>query len=205
MKVKICFVVETTFKMTPYLRDVQASMDDIADDICFRNPQADVQIGAVYYRDFNDSSRIGLTDFMPAEEFFKLPLDLEDESRSWYWSENDTADVALGLNTVNCLQWDGADVKLIFHYGVSPAHGRQFYGPGVSDKFPDGCPSDYDLLGIVNTMSADKFDYTFFRITPVVDTMLSLFHEVYTGPGKFDICDLDTTESYTSEPDSEEE
>jgi len=205
LNIKICFVVETTFKMTPYLRDVQASMDDIVDDICFRNPHAHIQVGAIYYRDYNDADRIGFTDFLSVEGFFNLPIDLEDESRTWYWSENDTADVALGLSKVNSLSWDDADEKLIFHYGVSPAHGRQFYGPGVSDLFPHGCPSGHNLLGIVHQLSVDGFDYMFLRISPIVDTMLSLFHEVYTGPGTIIVNDLEMVDSYTSEPDSEEE
>lgn len=203
--IRICFVIETTFKMTSYLRDVQAHMDEVVDDICFRNSLSNVQVGAVYYRDYNDSDRIGFTDFMSPNDFFNLPLDLESESKTWYWSENDTADVALGLKTVNSLNWDDADIKLIFHYGVSPAHGRQFYGPDVSDMFPEGCPSKHNLLELVHQFSEERFNYTFMRITAVVDTMLSLFHEVYTGPGKFEVYDLDITESYTSEPDSEEE
>lgn len=203
--IKICFVVETTFKMTPYLRDVQYSMDEVVDEICSHNKDAKVQVGAVYYRDYNDACRISLTSFMPPEEFFNLSLDLVDESREWYWSENDTADIALGLKEVNALGWDDADAKLIFHYGVSPAHGRQFYGQGVSDLFPDGYPNGPDLLAIVHDFSTRSFNYTFFRITTVVDTMLSLFDESYTGPGKFKVCDLDVTESYTSEQDSEEE
>lgn len=205
MKVKICFVVETTFKMTPYLRDVQASMDRVVDNIYLRSEYDDIEVGAVYYRDYNDASRISFTEFMPASEFFNLPLDLVDDSRAWYWSENDTADVALGLKEITKMEWDDAHVKLIFHYGVSPAHGRQFYGHGVTDRFPEGCPSKVDLLALVHEFSMQSFDYTFFRSTPVIDTMLSLFDEVYTGPGKFEVCDLDTTESYTSEPDSEEE
>lgn len=203
--IKICFVVETTFKMTSYLADVQASMDDIVDDLCFRNQTAKVLVGAVHYRDYKDADDLTVTPFMSPTDFFSIPVDIVDQSRTWWWSENDAANVAQGLNAVNSLDWDGADVKLIFHYGISPAHGSQFHEADVSDMFPKGCPLGLDLLAIVHDFSVQSFDYTFFRITPAVDTMLSLFHESYTGPGQFHVENLDVIESYTSEPDSEEE
>ena len=203
--IKICFVVETTFKMTSYLADVQASMDDIVDDLTFHNSDADVLVGAVYYRDHKDADDVTSTPFMSVNDFFSLPVDLTDESRVWWKNENDAANVAVGLHTVSRLDWSGADVKLIFHYGISPAHGSQFHGAEVSDLFPGGCPEGFDLLAIMHEFSLQSFDYTFYRITGAVDTMLEQFDQVYTGPGTFQVENLDIIDPYTSEPDSEEE
>jgi hypothetical protein len=57
----------------------------------------------------------------------------------------------------------------------------------------------------MHEFSVQGFDYTFFRITPAVDTMLEQFDTSYTGPGKFDVQALDTFTTYISEPDSEAE
>lgn len=207
LKIKLCFVVETTFKMTDYLQDVQDNMADVLDYVCRTNPDADIEVAAVYYRDYNDADRICSTFFTTPEKFLSHDPNLVEESKVFWWSENDAADVALGLNEVrNVGDWSDADVKLLYHYGVSPAHGRQFHGPGISDLFPEGCKMGLDLLALVRRFTEESFTYTFFRITPAVDLMLALFREVYsTGPGKFIIEPLDLTPSYISEQELEEE
>ena len=205
MNIKICFIVETTYKMTPYLYDVQSSMDEMINRMRFYNPHAQILVALVTYRDYKDVDPIGLIDWTPEQTFWEILGDLEKESRLAWFSENDTADVAGGVNQAIQLDWSDANARLVYHYGISPAHGRQFYGPGVHDTYPDGDPNGRDLLRDIHAFSCMPCDYTFFRITPMVDTMLSLMDESYTGGGKFRAENLDVTETYISEPDSEEE
>lgn len=204
MKIKICFIVETTYKMTPHLYDVQCGMEEMVNRVCFYNQHAEVLVAMVTYRDYKDCDQIGVVDWTPAGEFFENWQDLVTESRVAWFNENDTADVAGGINCAVNLDWS-ADSRLVYHYGISPAHGRQFYSDDVWDKFPNGDPQGRDLLADVHKFSCMPADYTFFRINSLVDTMLSLMDEAYTGGGIFMVEDLDTTETYTSGPDSEEE
>lgn len=205
MKIKICFVVETTYKMTPYLRDVQYSIGETVDKIRFYNQGADIRIAMITYRDYKDCEPVGFVPWQTDDNFFEAWDDLERDSRVAWFSENDAADVAGGVNCALKLGWSDADYRLVFHYGISPAHGKQFYGPGIYDEYPEGDPSGKDLLRDMYEFSCMPCDYTFFRITSAVDTMLSLMDESYTGGGIFRVEDLDTTESCTSAPDSEEE
>jgi len=205
MNIKICFVVETTFKMTPYLYDVQCSMEETINTVRFYNPQARILISAVTYRDYKDCEQLTSWTWTPMEEFWDSWEDLQKTSRTAWFSENDTADVAGAVNCALEQDWSDASLRMLVHYGISPAHGSQFHGPAVDDRFPDGDPMGKDLLADVRTFSLMPCEYTFFRITPLVDTMLSLMDEVYIGSGKFTVNDLDATETYISEPDSEEE
>jgi len=202
MKIKVCFLVETTPNMSPYLSDAQYSMEEVLDKVSFYNQHSEISVGAVYYRDYNDIEHSFTIPFSTPEEFYENPANSVDV---YGFSEDDTTNVACGLNALRQMDWEDADVKLIYHYAVSPAYGLRFHGPEARDKHPKGDPSGLDPLKIVNSLSLLTFNYTFFRITPAVDTMLSLFHEAYVGPGTFRVESFDTTESYISEPDSEEE
>lgn len=205
MKIKICFVVETTFKMTPYLRDVQESIGSIIHQIRFYNREANILLTMVNYRDYKDCEQLQVTSWLTEREFYDEWENLEQNSRVAWFSENDTADVAGGVNCAANLDWSDADSRLVFHYGISPAHGVAFHSPDLSDRYPKGDPNGVDLLKDVHALSCVPCDYTFFRINSMVDTMLSLMDESYTGGGVFRTEDLDLTDSYTSEPDSEEE
>jgi hypothetical protein len=205
MKIKMCFVIETTYKMTPYLYDVQCDMEHVLHRVRFYNPHAEVLVAAVTYRDYKDCDQTGVRDWISADNFWEFWEDLEQESRTAWFNENDAADVAGGVNCALNLDWSNANVRLVFHYGISPAHGRQFCGLGVHDNYPDGDPNGKDLLRDMYAFSWMPCDYTFYRITPMVDTMLSLMDEAYTGGGKFKVENLDVSDSYISEPDSEEE
>ena len=205
LKVKLCFLVETTFKMTNYLQDVQSGIDNIINQIRFYNPGASVLVSSICYRDHKDCEALTYMGFMTPEEYWSFPMDIVSESRVAWFSEVDTADVAGAIDAVKSFNWSDADVRAIYHFGISPAHGVQFHGPEVSDQFPKGDPDGNDPLRDMHEFSVRGFDYTFFRITPAVDTMLEQFDTSYTGPGKFDVQALDTFTTYISEPDSEAE
>jgi hypothetical protein len=205
MKIKICFIVETTYSMASYLHDVQYSMEETLNGIRFYNPNADISVALVTYRGFNDPDQIGIRDWRSDEEFWDNWTDLKDDSLVAWFSETETADVAGGVNNAVSLDWSEANTRLVFHYGISVAHGDKFHGPDIYDRFPKGDPRGYDLLADVYTFSYMSCEYTFFRIDSRVDTMLTLMDEAYTMGGKFVVEQLEITEPYTSEPDSEEE
>lgn len=205
MKIKICFLVETTFKMTSYLYDVQCAIEEAINRVCFYNQQAEILVAMVTYRDYKDCDQMGVLDWRSPTDFFETWDNLEQESRVAWFNENDTADVAGAVDCAVKMNWSDCDHRLVYHYGISPAHGSQFHGPEVDDKYPMGDPNGKDLLKDVHTFSCMPADYTFFRINSLVDTMLSLMDESYTGGGIFMVEELDTTETYISGPDSEEE
>jgi hypothetical protein len=177
-------------------------MEEVLDRVSFYNRNSEISVGAVYYRDYQDIDYTFSIPFSTPEEFYENPSNSVDVIG---YGDSSATNVVNGLDTLRRMDWEDADVKLIYHYAVSPAYGFMYHSDDVYDKYPKGDPSGLDPLKIVNDLSLMSFNYTFFRITPAVDTMLSLFDESYVGPGTFRVESLDTNEEYISEPDSEEE
>ena len=143
MKIKICFLVETTPSMSPYLSDAQYSMEEVLDRISFYNQGSEILVGAVYYRDYDDIDYTFSIPFMLPNEFYENP---SHSVNVLGYDDNSATNVAEGLRSVRLLDWDDADVKLIYHYAVSPAHGLRFHEPDIYDKHPKGDPNGLDPL-----------------------------------------------------------
>lgn len=203
MKMKICFLVEKSCKMATHIEDVRYSINRVVNYIRFYNPDSEILFSLVTYHDSKHDTRITSRPWAPYNDFWGYLEDLEDI----VWpSEHETEDVAGAVNFAReSLDWSDVNSRQLFHYGISPAYGRQFHEVSVMDKYPNGGPEGINLLTEMYKFSSLPCDYTFFRISPMADTMLSLMDESYTGGGTFSVEDLETTEPYISEPDSEEE
>jgi len=206
LKIKLAFLIETTPAMTDCLEDVTYEIESILNQTKFYNPEADIQVGCVCYRDYRDADQLGGESFCSPEEFMKL---LEKESlyeRSCVasFSRDDVADVAGGLRLLRTfLNWGDPDIRLIHHFAISPPHGEHFHNSKRNDSFPQGDPNKLNPLEDMAELSKANYHYTFHRIDSEVDTMLEQFDQVYTGPGKFEVNQLEITATYISEPDSQ--
>jgi hypothetical protein len=203
--IKVCFVIETTSEMTEILPNVQSYVEETITTLPYRLgiPSAEIFPAAILYRDYDDPDHLSMYDFRTADEFFEDLPNLQQESRIACFGKSDAADVAGAVHAVLEMNWDDADVKIVVHCGVTPAHGRMFDDvKGRLDKYPGENPSGHDLLEDMYTLSRSRVQYMFVRISERVDTMLELFRQVYDLPGTFRIVDCPRDASYTSEPDS---
>lgn len=204
MKFKFCFLVEKSCKMTNHLYDVERSITARINNIRFYNPDSEFLFSLVTYHDSKHGTILSSRPWADYDEFLDF---LQEDFEDIPWSgDYETEDVAAAVNlALEDQDWGDADSCRLFHYAISPAYGRQFHGVGVMDRYPDGKPDGKNLLADTFRFSCLPCDYTFFRLSPMVDTMLSLMDESYTGGGRFDVEDLELSEPYISEPDSEEE
>lgn len=206
LKIKLAFLIETTSAMTDCLEDVTYEIESILNQIKFYNPTADIQVASVCYRDYRDSDQLGFQSFCSPEKFMELLEEesLYDQSCVASFSPDDVADVAGGLRVLRTgLDWENADIRLLHHFAISPPHGEKFHNSKRHDSFPQGDPNGLNPLEDMYEFSRDIFHYTFHRIDSEVDTMLEQFDQVYTGPGKFEVKQLEITATYISEPDSQ--
>ena len=122
---------------------------------------------------------------MDAEELVRhiRPLKAKD-------GEDEAEDVAWGLDYASKLDWENADVRMVYHIGDAPAHGERFHNGRVTDRFPEGDPKHLDPRLILKGWAIHGYHYTFVRITHVTDTMIEAFHNAYIGRGTFRVIDL---------------
>lgn len=183
--VKVCFVMDCTASMDPWIYQAKTRMVELVDGVRDSHPRANILVSFVGYRDYGDQEQI-------VEFPFQNPADAMSAIREVQADGgNDQAeDVARGLFRTVQQDWSEADVKIVFHIADAPAHGEMFHTLRVSDRFPRGDPTGLDPRDFVEKLSFLNVEYTFVRIDESTDTMIEQFHNCYTQGGRFHVIDL---------------
>src|SRR5215218_3125845 len=119
--VEVAFVLDTTGSMGGLIEGAKRKIWSIATAIVDSNPDADIRMGLVAYRDIGDeyvTKKIELT--RDIQDLYSHLLDLKARGGGdWPESVNEALDVA-----VNKLQWtqDGDTRRIVFLVGDAPPH-----------------------------------------------------------------------------------
>lgn len=183
--VKIAFLLDCTGSMEYWIQAAKTKITDIVASVRDNHIDADVEVGLVAYRDYDDHERFVIRDFTSPDVIRQVLGDIRAKG-----GDDEAEDVAHALQQCSALTWGGADVRMIFHITDAPAHGLAFHKPSVSDRFPDGDPEGLDPRVVMRSLSTHGFTYTFVKITSATDTMLDEFYNSWTGSGVFQILDL---------------
>ncbi|WP_024578214.1 vWA domain-containing protein, partial [Afipia sp. OHSU_II-C2] len=119
--VEVAFVLDTTGSMGGLLEGAKRKIWSIATSVVDTNPDADIRIGLVAYRDIGDEYVTRTFDLTTdIQDIYANLLDLKARGGGdWPESVNEALDVA-----VNKLQWTkGSDTKrIVFLVGDAPPH-----------------------------------------------------------------------------------
>jgi hypothetical protein len=183
--VKICFVVDCTGSMEPWIAQAKTRMTEITDNVAYEYPHARCRVGFVGYRDYGDRERLFTVPFQHPADAMEQIRGVEAEGG------DDTAeDVAHGLDAAANMEWSGAAVRIVVHIADAPAHGFMYHDITMSDRYPHGDPTGLDLDTLVQRLSSLGIDFTFVKINDSTDTMLEAFHNSYGHGGTFRVLDL---------------
>jgi len=183
--VKIAFLLDCTGSMEEWIQTAKSKITEIVGRVLSDHIDADIQVGLVAYRDYDDHERFVIRDFTTPDEIRRVLGTIHAEG-----GDDAAEDVAHAIQQCSALSWGDADVRMVFHIADAPAHGLMFHKPSVSDRFPQGDPEGLDPRTVLRTMSTHAFEYTFVKITSATDTMLDAFYNAWTGPGFFQVIDL---------------
>jgi hypothetical protein len=183
--VKIAFLLDCTGSMEYWIQTAKTKITEIVANVRVEHIDADIEVGLVAYRDYDDRERFVIRDFTSPDVIRQVLSNIYADG-----GDDEAEDVAHAIQQCSALSWDDADVRLIFHIADAPAHGLQFHKPSVSDRFPEGDPEGLDPRTILRQLSTQAFFYTFVKITSATDTMLDAFYNAWTGPGVFQVIDL---------------
>lgn len=193
IRVKICFLLDCTASMGPWIHQTKTKMSDMVRDI---HPGASIQTAFVGYRDYGDKTRILVHPFQEPSRLMKSIRSVRAEG-----GDDDAEDVVNGLeNALHHVDWLDADVKMLVHIADAPPHGVEFHPAFISDRYPLGDPSGLDPRDFVEKFSFADVDYTFVRITYNTDMMIEKFAKCYTHGGTFRVIDLEPQLSVSDEP-----
>ena len=185
MKVKMCFLMDCTASMEPW---IQAAKDEIREMVYTtqqRFPSTDFKVAFVGYRDHGDLERFVVVPFTSVD-------DLLDSIQHVHAQGGDdiAEDVGGGMDMARELNWADADLRSVFHIADAPAHGREYHNAGISDRYPRGDPMMNSPKAIIGSFSGLGVDYTFIRINDTTDKMIEVFFEHYVHGGEFKVVDL---------------
>ena len=183
--VKICFVMDCTASMGPWMQAAKQHIQTIIYDMREQHFGSVFEVGFVGYRDYGTREQHITFDFMEPEELVRKIHSIQPDG-----GDDEAEDVAWGLFHASNLAWNHADVRMVYHIADAPAHGEFFTGARVSDRFPEGDPKFLDPRLTIRKWAQGGYHYTFVRITDVTDTMIDHFQNAFLGSGTFRVLDL---------------
>jgi len=187
MLVQICFTIDCTSSMGPWIHAVKTQTEDMIRPLRHDFQDACFEVGVVCYRDYDDKERFKIIEFTP--NITKVVHEIHNLQAEG--GNDDAEDVAGGLIYTQMLPWDpDATVKMVFHIADAPAHGTRYHTSDVSDRFIWGDPQGINPEEVLTELSKQKIDYTFIKITTETDIMLRHFEKAYEGLGKFEVIKL---------------
>lgn len=186
LSVKLCFVMDCTASMEPWLRTARQEILSIVKSMDAKHPHADIRVAFVGYRDHGDADRVFVHDFSDVPTLYAYLHSVVAKG-----GDDAAEDVAGGLRQAHTLSWSGADLCLLYHIADAPAHGTLYHDEEVSDHYPEGDPLGLDPATILRQFAKEGFHYTFVRITHHTDRMTDVFENAYRkGPGRFSVIDM---------------
>lgn len=186
IRVKICFVVDCTGSMDPWIQQTKTKMTQMTEQIQTEHPNANILVSFIGYRDYGDTEQIIEFPFDTSHVTMRRIRGVFAEG-----GDDEAEDVATALRYALHQDWSDSDVRNVIHIADAPAHGLEFHSPSISDRFSDGDPDGYDPRDFLERMSFLNMNYTFVKICSSTDKMIDVFHSCYKQGGSFNIINLE--------------
>lgn len=187
--VKLCFVLDCTGSMDPWIQAAKTKMEEIILNVQDKHPDTVIEVALVAYRDYGDLIRFHVIDFEPTHVIADGLQEIRAEG-----GDDSAEDVAGAFKRAAELSWNPSDIRMVFHIADAPAHGMEFHDPSLSDRFPEGDPDRLNPCTFLTRWATEGYDYTFVKITSKTDKMLDVFYRTYSeAPGgglQFRVIDL---------------
>ncbi|CAB4441562.1 unnamed protein product [Rhizophagus irregularis] len=182
MKVDLCFVLDCTGSMGPFIAAARDCILQVINYIKHTNPSIELRVGFCGYRDHNDRhDRLQSLDFTDQYEQFTTYL----QSVLPFGGDDTPEDVLGGLNeAIAKMNWKNG-TRVLLHIGDSPPHGKNF--TDVEDSYPKGDPYGLTAKNVLKKMQSKNILYFFGKITNETDKMLEIFRGII---GEFPVFDL---------------
>lgn len=179
--IDLCFLVDCTGSMKPYLDELTKHIFDLCLSIQNMHPLCTIRLGFVGYRDVMEEQHDNFVvlDFTETWEDFRALV----RNQAAAGGGDEAEDVIGGLNKVLYLDWK-ADNRLLIHIGDAPCHGIKFHGGISSDHFPEGDPKGLQVEDLLAQFMVLNIKYAFARINYKTDQMINQFNLICSNYAK---------------------
>ncbi|KAL4510594.1 hypothetical protein ABPG72_004748 [Tetrahymena utriculariae] len=168
--VSVCFLVDATGSMQPYVTQVKNQIKSIIDKIKGNHQQSiEIFLSMVAYRDRNDFQSFETLKFTKSVDEFQQFV----EQLNFYGGDDQCEDVKIGLQQVIKLEWKQDNLNLLLWMADSPCHGKEFHLTNANDNYTED--SVEDIKQLLQEISEQQIDLYFYRINETTDQMISQF------------------------------
>ncbi len=186
MEVDLCFVLDCTSSMEPYIAAAKDSIIQVSEYVKYVIPNIKLRVGFCGYRDHCDGNeRIQIFNFTDSYKTFKTYI---SENVPAFGGGDAPEDVLGGLNAaITQMNWHNT-TRIIFHIGDYPPHGHLYQNyPDNSDSYSGGDPYGLTANIVLEKLKSQNILYFFGRITVFTEKMLEIFRSII---GEFPVFDL---------------
>jgi hypothetical protein len=175
--VDLCFLIDCTGSMDPYIAQVKTKIDNLVEHCKMTFPDLVLKLAFVGYRDHCDrEKRIISLPFTGDIAYFKSFV-----SKIQADGGGDAAeDVFGGLEKAGELQWS-APTRILFHVADAPCHGKQYHDD-VLDDWPNGDPRSLKAKDLLKVLEDKNVKYWFAKLTDKTDKMITEFTRLMRMP-----------------------
>eukprot|EP01080_Neovahlkampfia_damariscottae_P002033 gene2033-1540_t len=171
----LCFLMDATGSMGSWITQTKANILQIIDDMNKENPNQQIRLAMVAYRDYTDSKLLEVFQFSTKYQDFKNFVGKIQATGGGDGAE----DVFSGIDAALKLDWS-SKAKMLIHFADAPCHGNKYHTKGYSDNYAE-LDHKYGLTAenLFEKMIKMEIDFSFMKIQNDTDIMIEEFKKIY--------------------------
>lgn len=187
----LALVMDLTGSMGDWIENTKDTLIQVIDTVVEKNPELQVRVAFVGFRDFVDDEIFTVHDFTFDLENMK---DFISNLRATGGGDL-PEDVAGGIYQLLKLSWHPNSIKLANLVADAPSHGRQYHPESdestyLGDDHPDGSPAGLTLTDLMRQVREKDISFTCYKLENSTEKMYSVIKEAYGEGGVFTFVDL---------------
>ena len=136
----LCLLLDCTGSMSAWIQRSKETLKEIIDNVRADNPDLEVRVCFVGYRDIQDRPRFSIHEFTTDLEKIKKYISGVDANGGGDFPE----DVQGGFHEALKQNWEANSIKMAFHIFDAPGHGKDIC-PDYRDSYPAGSPDGHKI------------------------------------------------------------
>lgn len=177
--INLCFLVDCTSSMFPYIDSVKKSIKSTINK--FNN--YNINLAFIGYCDYNNNNNISIIQNFGFNNSVNSFIKFLDNVVIG-GGDDLPEDVLGGLLAIQRLQWPiTQSTNILFHIADYCGHNKKWHYN--YDRYPDGHPNDHSLTDLMNFIRNHNIEYYFGRISYYTNEMLKDFEKEYKKPIKY--------------------
>lgn len=167
--------MDCTSSMQVWIERSKDTLKEIINNVKQSNPELEVRVSFVGYRDIKDDVRFCVQDFTDDIELVKtfISKQVADGGRDW------PEDVQGGLDQALKATWSPNSIKQAFLIADAPGHGVDISGDPICDEYPGGSPDGFNIRNQMHEFANRRINLTIVKVNEDCNLMFDVMQNAY--------------------------